>query len=339
MNIVKNYHIIKQVSEHRYEAQDINTNEHVEIERYKDISISDWNKGKKINDELRKLKVSNKLKDYFYVESKDHYKKVFYKVYSREPDEKEEVFNFENIKRKSIILKPICEVCSNPISIRKINPTKNNAFCGRCHRETSFIMVEPKTTIKENLRKPKSLSIKAKKGKFVIKITSHKLMAFTLLLTLITLTYLKYHFTGKDLTTIDLYIVLGASAIIALIKFNGKYIEIKNGSLTVASKPFRLSKIKEVSIDNLNQLYVKKAARSEFDIDTNYRSKKLYFSTYFLKAILEDNTHIVLYKTNNPVTASYIEYQIEEYLHIHDRIVPGEYDINTDMSFQNEIEL
>jgi hypothetical protein len=343
MELLNNqYKLLKELALNTYLAEDINTNKQFTIKTYKAIDPSDWNSGAQINEELRKLRLDNEIDDYFYREDKKLNKKIFYKVNSVNSEEKKRENNLNKLhpkNRKNLILIPVCEKCNTPVSLRKINPTHNTAYCNKCHRTRSLIMMEPQNTVKQNLERPRRVQIIKTKNKltFEMILEKGKLIGFLFIL-LFTVPYIKHYITGVIGTKTDLIILGSYLFLMLMIMIDRKYIEIKDGYLISGRKPFSFRKQKKLNIEKIEQLYVKKIGSSEFTEDSNYKDSKQYFDTYYLKAILNDNSHIVLYKTGNPKSASYLEYQIEKYLKIQDVIVKNEYDIDNDLAFLHETE-
>jgi hypothetical protein len=223
-----------------------------------------------------------------------------------------------------------------------MDPTRNKAYCKKCHRERTIFMKEPEHSIKETLPPPQNIDVIIKKDKFLIKLASskNKLIILSLLFLIFTLPALII-FTGQinldDFTKSLLYIE-GFFFLLTLL-IPRKFIEIKDNKLIINYKPFSLSSPIKIPLNKLEQLYVKKFGHKELDEDSDYDNKDNYFEQYALKAILKGERHILLLKTKNPKLASYLEYQIEEYLKIQDKIVPFEYNIDNDLSFYSENDL
>ncbi len=352
MQLLNNkYKLTGQKERNIYEATNINTNQKVIISTYKAIAPSDWNLGKEINEELRKSKLKNEIIDFFYRDDPKLNKKIFYKVtlihenitkqQNNSNSETESTYSKVKI-RKNLILIPVCGTCNTPLNLRNMDPTRNKAYCKKCHRERTIFMKEPEHSIKESLKKPENIDAIIKKNKFLVKLPSNKGKLIVL-----SLLFLIFLIPGSIMLTgeIEMGPILKTLIYMGLILFSivvsipRKYIEIKDNYLIIGHKPFGLSAPKKINLKKLEQLYVKKIGHKELDEDSDYSDKNNYFSQYALKAIIEDNKHILLLKTGNPRLASYLEYQIEEYLKIQDKVVPFEYDIDNDLAFYSENDL
>ncbi len=352
MQLLNNkYKLISQIERNIYNAININTTQKVIIYTYKAIAPSDWNLGKKINEELRKSKLNNEIIDFFYRDDPKTNKKIFYKVNftQEEIDKLKDSSNNNEIKstystikpRKNLILIPVCGTCNTPLSLRNMDPTRNKAYCKKCHRERTIFMKEPEHSIKENLEAPRNIDVIIKKDKFLVKMPSKKGKFILLsLLFLISLIPASIIITGgiEMNSILKTLIYIGGIFFSFAVAIPRQYIEINEHFLIVGHKPFGLSATKKINLKKLEQLYVKKIGKRELDADTDYSDKKNYFDKYALKAILKGEKHILLLKTRNPKIASYLEYQIEEYLNIQDKIVPFEYNIDNDLAFYDENE-
>jgi len=354
MKLLNNkYKLLEELCRNTYRAENVETDEEVIIYTYKAVDKSDWDSGKLINEELRKLKLNNKIIDFFYRDDINLNKKIFYKVTltdlqkeinkenssnnSNEPEVKSSYSTEVRPKkmRKSLILVPVCGECNTPLNLRQMDPSRNKAYCKKCHRDRTILMKEPEISIKEGLKKPANIVIEKTKKKFLIKLPAHRGLLF-FLIPMIPILYLILS-KLSHVTTLQYFITLTIGTLfITILSGVRKYIEIKDNYITIGTKPFNFKKPKKFNINKVEQLYVKKMGKIEFQSDTNYKDSNNYFENYMLKIILTNNEHYIMLKTRNPKLASYLEYQIEEYLKIQDKVVPYEYNIDNDLAFFGE---
>ncbi len=278
-----------------YKGKDLFNDIDIFIEPYKEISASDWTSGGKLNEDLRMLKLSQSIDDYFYTDNKQKKTKIFYKVYIDNPlivksennsssvqsrgrrrkrlvsqnsfdEESTSVSNVEddNLNIKSKVINPnnleramVCEVCKTEINLRNFNNSTNTAYCEVCHKEHKIIFQE-KGNKKERAKASKYLKIKKTKNKLLIEVSKGKIeMVFLMIMTAI---WAMFRLSEAEFLfqTLEVYLYAGFIFILFLMFLDKNYIEVTKGVLKAYSRPISITATKKFKVKDIEQLYVKK---------------------------------------------------------------------------------
>lgn len=106
MRLNDKYELIEKINsndKNLYRAKDIFNDIEIFIEPYQEITASDWTMGGKLNEKLRKLKLSTAIDDYFYTDNKEKKTKLFYKVYLNNPlnvKKQEELVTSSHVRKR-----------------------------------------------------------------------------------------------------------------------------------------------------------------------------------------------------------------------------------------------
>jgi hypothetical protein len=225
-----------------------------------------------------------------------------------------------------------CPKCNHFISGSDINIEKTIARCGNCNHVFGFSHDSHTGLLRSELLLPEGVETLKLKSELDIRLDWNKttskggkgfMTLFTLVWNLILLPIvLTIVLTGNwgILLFLSLHLAVGLSFLwyTAAIYLNKTSISISNRRLKVRSLPIRLptSRVKEMDVRDIDQLYVSKYTASTTNGVPNY--------AYALYAIMKDGSKVSLLRGMNKETQRYIEQEIEGHLHIKNKFVDEE---------------
>ncbi len=335
MKLNEKYELIEKVKSNKkklYRAKDLFNDIEIFIEPYQEISASDWTMGGKINEELRKLKLSTAIDDYFYTDNKEKKTKIFYKVYLDNPltikkQEKAVITSHTRKRRKKTLTKDnfdeestaisndvnteipkpvnpsklerimVCENCKTEINLRNYNNSTNTVYCETCHKKHKVIFQEIANK-KERAKLSKYVKISKGKNKLLIEISKDKIetifiFAAILIWSIFRLAEVEYIFQ-----TLEIYLYIGFALILFLMVLDKNYIEVTKGVLKIYSKPLSISAAKKFKAKDIEQLYVKKGITEGAGVKSfvRFANGRRYESEEYVEAELDVYNLIVILK-------------------------------------------
>ncbi len=214
-----------------------------------------------------------------------------------------------------------CPSCSEVVGVENITLEKSLAKCSGCEVifsiEKEVASLKAKTTMKQEIFRPEGIDMFFYKDDLEISIEPHigVIDAFCgFLFPFVTAFSIFVYFDKGISIYIPLLLTVGSIFFLYRILNNHKnktYIDVNDHSLTLKHRPKNLKKDKRFLVEDIDQVYLKKAA-----------DQPGYFTLHLIVNGPNGQQHQKLLTVNSISKAKYLEQEIEKYLGIEDRKVP-----------------
>ncbi len=220
-----------------------------------------------------------------------------------------------------IFKKVHCPSCAKVVDVENITLEKSLAKCGDCQVifsiEEEVASLKVNKEMKQEIFRPEGIDLFYYKNDLEISIEPHigLLDAFGGFLFPIAAVFSFFLYFSEGISPyIPLLLIVGSIFFLYRVINNHKnkiYIDINDHSLTLKHRPSNLKKDRSFSVEDIDQVYLKKA-----------EDQPRYFTLHLIINGPNGQLHQKLLTVNSLSKAKYLEQEIEKYLGIEDRKVP-----------------